>query len=140
MDSIDFFVDQEYEPGTAGAIVPVINGVRLDELVTRFESESGFDDPAGGYGGLIRQDYEPGTTEEHFLSDGEVAVLGCECGEWGCWPLLVEIETDGDAVTWQKFRQPHREKRDYSAFGPFVFDSGEYQLAVRKAVARAGGS
>jgi hypothetical protein len=33
-------------------------------------------------------------------------------------------------VTWTEFEQPYRKARDYSAFGPFVFDRGTYEDAV----------
>ncbi len=58
-------------------------------------------------------------------------VLGCECGEWGCWPLLARITATTDLVTWDAFEQPHRKTRDYVAFGPFQFDRHQYDDALR---------
>jgi hypothetical protein len=41
-------------------------------------------------------------------------------------PVRVEDAT----VTWDGFRQPHRPKRDYAGFGPFVFDLSTYRAAA----------
>jgi hypothetical protein len=35
-------------------------------------------------------------------------------------------------VTWHAFRQPHREERDYTDFGPFRFDADEYVAALER--------
>ena len=32
------------------------------------------------------------------------------------------------------FEQPHRRERNYSGFGPFVFDLGDYKAAVETAI------
>jgi hypothetical protein len=31
---------------------------------------------------------------------------------------------------WDSFQQPHRKERDYSDFGPIVFDAQQYREAV----------
>jgi hypothetical protein len=89
------------------------------------------------YGGLIPAYYLFGAASAHYLGravmvseDEKVPVLGCECGEWGCWPLLTRVVVDGDAVIWTDFEQPHRRDRDYSGFGPFIFDRRAYEEAV----------
>lgn len=53
-------------------------------------------DPVGGYGGLIPESFNFGTLDRYFLGDfepnsyfaeiGGVYLLGCDCGEVGCWP------------------------------------------------------
>ena len=61
---------------------------------------------------------------------GGIYVLGCDCGEAGCWPLLCRVRLAGDTVIWDQFRQPHRPTRDYTQFGPFVFDAEQYRTAA----------
>lgn len=94
--------------------------------------------PAGdAYGGLIPKFFRFGPMEDHFhgRSAGAMGpktpVLGCECGEWGCWPLMASITLTPDRVTWDSFEQPHRTTRDYSGFGPFHFDRHQYEDAVK---------
>ena len=121
------------------AITPYVNGKSLVEVVSAFEREQCFD-PVGGYGGLIPEWFNYGPLDRYFLGDfepntyfaniGRVYLLGCECGEVGCWPLSAHIKTEGDSVMWTTFRQPHRPQRDYSAFGPFIFDADLYRQAV----------
>ncbi|MER7755422.1 hypothetical protein [Kitasatospora sp. NPDC097643] len=89
------------------------------------------------YGGLIPGFFRFGSMKDHFLglSSGAMGaktpVLGCECGEWGCWPLMARITTTADLVGWDTFEQPHRKTRDYAAFGPFHFDRHQYDDALR---------
>jgi len=94
----------------------------------------------GGYGGLIPQWFKYGPLERYFLADfepnsyfakmGIVYLFGGECGEVGCWPLTARISAGGESVTWDSFQQPHRSERDYSSFGPFVFEADQYRKAV----------
>jgi hypothetical protein len=59
-----------------------------------------------------------------------VYLLGCQCGEVGCWPLLARIRAEDESVVWDSFEQPNRKDRNYSGFGPFVFDAEQYREAV----------
>jgi hypothetical protein len=121
------------------AITPSVNGISLIEMVSAFEREEGFD-PIGGYGGLIPRWFKYGRLDNYFLGDFEpnsyfakmgcAYLLGCDCGDVGCWPLTARIETGGESVKWSSFRQPHCPERDYSGFGPFVFDADQYKKAV----------
>jgi hypothetical protein len=121
------------------AITPTVNGISLIEMVSAFEREQGFD-PAGGYGGLIPRWFNYGCLANYFLGNfepnsyfakmGGAYLLGCDCGDVGCWPLAAHIQTGGESVKWTSFRQPHRPERDYSGFGPFVFDADQYRKAV----------
>jgi hypothetical protein len=120
------------------AVVPIIDGVALRDLVTAFESDRHMD-PSGGYGGIIPQFYDYGPLDSYlmrqFSADSSWArlggiVLGCDCGEVGCWPLLCRVKIEDETVVWDNFRQPHRPQRDYSEFGPFVFVAVQYQNAV----------
>ena len=78
---------------------------------------------------------EPGERDVHRcaddpVSDGErtgepesaywsgqsvVALLGCDCGEVGCWPLEVRIVRSDSLVTWCGFTQPFRQNRRAAA-------------------------
>lgn len=111
------------------AAEPVIDGRRLSDLVKDFEISRGFQ-PAGGYGGLVFEFFNSGPLKEYFCSKEAIAVLGCDCGEVGCWPLECEIRVEVGAITWDKFSQPHRPDRDYSTFGPFTFDFDQYSDAI----------
>ena len=125
-------------------IVPCIDGAPLTELIDRFETETGMQPAGDAYGGLIPQFFRFGPLEEHFRGRSTDAmgpktpVLGCECGEWGCWPLMTQITVAANHVTWDSFEQPHRKTRDYTAFGPFHFDPRQYDDALRALTAAAG--
>ncbi|RFA09350.1 hypothetical protein B7R54_08980 [Subtercola boreus] len=119
-------------------VLAVVDGRPFSEIVMEFEASRGWD-PAGGYGGLFPGVFRLGTAIEYWLgvgltgfgsTGGRVWVLGCECGELGCWPFGVTIVTTPDTVTWQSFEQPFRRERDYSALPPFIFDRAEYVAAV----------
>lgn len=121
------------------ALTPAVNGTPLPVMIAAFEREHHFE-PAGGYGGLIPQWFKYGPLDRYFLGDFEkdsyfarmdrVYLLGCECGEVGCWPLLARILSGSESVMWDSFEQPHRKERDYSGFGPFVFDAEQYREAI----------
>ena len=98
------------------------NGTDLVELVRAQESPfaeaEGSPSIAGAYSGLAPG---PDTLPPswHFLGEpsdrlyaynGKVQVMGCECGEPGCWPLVCRISADAETVTWSDFEQPHRSR------------------------------
>lgn len=121
--------------------MPCIDGSRLADLVAEFEQASGFNDPAGGYGGIVPLHFNLGLLPDYFLGQqesiesdepGEIYALFCDCGEPGCWPLTVHVRVEGRGVRWDRFGQPHRPNRDYSGFGPFEFDQAEYRQAIEK--------
>ena len=115
-------------------VVPVLDGVPLTELVAAFEAARGWD-PAGGYGGRWFDPARPGEVLAELRPGRRrlVAVLACECGTTGCWPLETVISPDDDAVHWSGFRQPHRPAWDYRGFGPFTFDAEAYRAALVEA-------
>jgi hypothetical protein len=126
------------------ALTPAVNHTPLTEMIAKFELEQHFE-PAGGYGGLVPRWFNYGSLDRYFLGDvdqnsyfariGGIYLLGCQCGEVGCWPLMARIRVDPESVVWDSFQQPHRPERNYSCFGPFVFDAEQYRAAV--AVLRA---
>jgi len=139
--SVSFQIDElvGYEP-VVHSVTPVINGTPLTELVTSFETVQQFE-PLGGYGGLIPEFFKYGPLDSYLMGGfdpggywdqlGGIYVLGCDCGEVGCWPLICRLKRDGNVVVWDRFRNPFRPERDYSRFGPFVFDATLYRNAAR---------
>ena len=126
------------EKAGALTLIPVLNGTPLTELVSQFEREHSFD-LIGGYGGLIPSWFAYGPLNRYFMAEASGGywddlsgyyILGCDCGEVGCWPLVAGITKVGATVVWDAFRQPHRPDRDYSGFGPFTFDAPQYESAV----------
>ena len=114
---------------------PEIDGVSLTEMATTFEVSQGFD-TAGGYSGLVIE--YTGDLQRYFLGElrtkarRTIALLGCDaCCENGCWPLLCHLWVTQEKVYWKQFSQPHRFERDYSRFGPFIFDGRQYRQALK---------
>lgn len=140
INALSFNIAKRDEDGVT-VITPRIDGVLLSSLAERFEQSRGMHDPAGGYGGLIPAFFRYGPLDRYFLGEsktdcfanapGRIYVLGCACGEVECWPLTCRVDRRSDAVAWQSFQQPHRPARDYSAFGPFVFELKQYEEALR---------
>jgi hypothetical protein len=131
------FVIQPFEG--AYSITPQLDGKSPVELVSSFERKMDFD-IAGGYGGLIPTWFKYGPLDRYFVGDfapdgyfdkkKRIYLLGCDCGEVGCWPLSAQVESKNDIVRWLNFRQDHRPERDYSGLGPFYFDSDQFQRAL----------
>lgn len=138
MDTVQFAVDDS--SGIAEVIIS-INETSLIDLARTAEQpwadREGKPDLAGSYTGL--GPWAIGGSSTHFLDnphavwfdDGDTVLLGCDCGEWGCWPLVAHIDVTHTHVAWSRFRQGHREW-DLSALGPFVFARTEYEEALRK--------
>jgi len=128
----------------ASRVTPELDGRSLVELVGEFETAQDWK-PAGGYDGLHLNRFRFGELCEFFhgrpaWASKQLPLLGCECGEWGCWPLMASIEVGDETVTWSRFTQPHRPERDYTAFGPFTFDRDAYDLEVDQLVADTAGT
>lgn len=131
------FVIQPFE-GTL-SVTPAVNGSLLSDLVLGFEQEHYFE-PAGGYGGLVPTWFDYGPLHSYFFGDfapgsyfaeqGSIYLLGCQCGEVGCWPLCGNVHRKNSQIVWTHFQQPHRPERDYSQFGPYVFAESQYLDAL----------
>jgi len=140
VDEIQFrLVDENHSD--IPSIVPIINGTSLVELARVAETsaarptgESGL---AGSYSGL------PAFTDSrwplhHYLGsplmswfkERDTVLLGCDCGEWGCWPLAARVDVQLTTIGWTHFRNGYRHW-DLSALGPFTFDRTQYETAVR---------
>jgi hypothetical protein len=123
-------------------VTPVVNATSLVELVGDFEAGRGYR-PAGGYAGIAGSQCRFGDLAAHYLgtsptAQGRVMLLGCDCGEVACWPLVARVAVDDDSVTWSEFGQPYREDWDYTGFGPLVFARPAYDRAVADAVRTLG--
>jgi hypothetical protein len=144
MVSNEIGFDCRKRPDGILVIVPTIDGVPLTELIDRFELTAGMSPAGDAYGGLIPEYFRFGPLDEHFhgrssgVTRSKTPVLACECGEWGCWPLLTDITVTADRVTWDAFEQPHRKTRDYSGFGPMRFDRRQYDEALAVLVTAQG--
>ena len=117
-------------------VVPAVDGVPLTTLIDRYELGSAMHPAGGAYGGLVPAFYRFGAMDRHFRGGStesfgpHTPVLGCACGEWGCWPLTCRIGVTDEVVTWDRFGQPHRPARDYTRFGPFRFAREVYEDAL----------
>lgn len=135
MSQVSFIVRRRNDYNGAAEVVPVVDGQELTDLIHAFEKRVGIETRDVSYGGLIPSSFRFGPLRNHFLAaDGafvnkqhKVPLLGCRCGEWGCWPLLASVTADDDTVRWSAFDQPHRPERDYNEFGPFQFARDEYE-------------
>jgi hypothetical protein len=141
MDSITF-TDNE---NTGVSIV--INGRDLRDIVRAvelpFATREGSPRIAGAYAGLPAEVvFWP---SRHLLGrpdplysedDSRVHVLGCECGEPGCWPLAVRIDIRDREVIWRDFYQPHRGPESkaghwqYDTMPEFRFERHSYEQAL----------
>lgn len=141
---------------STGAIVVTVNGTDFVELVGAHERPYAEAEAAPGlagqYRGLAPDRVVP--PSRHFLGEpswdlyrygDRIQVLGCECGEPGCWPLVCRIQVSEERVTWLDFEQPYRAARhparrqwSYAGFGPFEFDRGEYEAALSALTPRPG--
>lgn len=121
-------------------VVPEIDGRSLLSILRDVEGpmskEEGNPTLAGAYEGLLRG--EIGSALKHYLGNGrkrfrserKTAILGCNCGEPGCWPFLVSIVVDNKFVHWSEFEQPHRRNWNYDGLQPLVLDRHQYETAV----------
>lgn len=121
-------------------VIPAVDGTYLTELVDSYERKAGFRPPFG-YAGIVPEfSRSYGDLAAYYLGEspskwwkrrGKIAVLGCICGNLGCWPLHTRVTTDDSHVGWSEFEQPHKPDRDYSGVGPFVFERTSYVAAVQ---------
>jgi len=135
MSQVRFIVRERNDLNGVAEVVPEVDGVALTDLIHGFEKRAGMETRNVSYGGLIPAYFRFGPLRHHFLAGAgafvsgqrKVPLLGCKCGEWGCWPLLTSVRADDASVAWSAFEQPHRPERDYSGFGPFQFERAEHE-------------
>jgi len=145
------------EAGRPGALRLVVDDRDLAAVVAEhelpFSEAEGHPDIAGAYMGLDPRQLS-GPVSVHYIgglgSDlacgprDKTVLLGCSCGEIGCWPLMARVELGDDQVVWREFAQPHRSSTwSYDGFGPFVFKRSQYVealSAVEEALKGSGAS
>ena len=129
-DAVAFTVDGT---GDATTIDSAVNGRPLADLAA--EVERAYDwSLAGAYGGLppyvVRSIHHYlGRPRATWFEDGDTVLLGCDCGEWGCWPLTAKVLVMHDTVRWSGFRTGHRDW-DLGDLGPFEFARDDYERAL----------
>jgi hypothetical protein len=90
--------------GRLWTVTPVVDGVPLVELARRQEVRPAraTKEPklAGKYAGLVVGN-DPQVSEwrrwyldepQCWFGDGDTCLLGCQCGDTGCWPLTPHVE------------------------------------------------
>jgi hypothetical protein len=117
------------------------------ELVTEYEEAQNWDD-AGIHEGLVlaRDDMEVlpeyllhGRSLLRNLSHNGTVLLGCTCGNVDDGPFYGQVQLLEDRVRWLGFENPMADGLawDYTGFGPFAFDRGQYEQAITDAMAEA---
>lgn len=119
---------------SATAVLPVVDGTSLVELVSEYERSRDYDLP-GSYSGYDAEYVHYEFVNRHddlgHYQGRHVELLSCDgCFEPGCWPLEANIVFGPSTVEWRDFRQPHRRSRSYAGFGPFEFERGAYMSAM----------
>jgi hypothetical protein len=110
-----------------------------------FADGEGKPEIAGDYAG-VRPHQLAGSIREHFMGSSgsdlgcgasdKTVLLGCQCGDLGCWPLMAHIDVKPHEVVWSEFAQPHRaETWSYARFGDLVFERTQYEDALAQAEA-----
>jgi hypothetical protein len=145
LDRVAFRLDDQ-------SVAIEVNGRPLAELVGEverpFAEREGSPSIAGAYAPLALRLFD--SAWEHFHgapgSDlvcgprDKTVLLGCDCGEPGCWPLMAQVQVGRDTVTWDGFTQPHRDERwSYDGMRPLTFDRRQYDQALAALQAEAGG-
>jgi hypothetical protein len=123
----------------------VVNGRDLLTVVKELEAPcaeaDGATELAGSYHYLSGYTFPSGLFEGRpadpdLRAEGQVALMGCDCGEVGCWPFLVSITKRSGEVRWSGFRQPFRPRWDYDRLGMLRFDAAAYDAEIARAEAR----
>ncbi len=130
---LDLVADAEAEP----------TQLEFDERLAAGEDAEGFRIQPGRYmyptiGELMRTgELSFGKAQRYFVLEpddddfGATVLLGCDCGEPGCWMLLIDKQAGNDTITWSHFRQFHRPDWNY-LLGPYRFDSGIYTQEIQR--------
>jgi len=115
-------------------LVPIVDDISLVDRVTSYEQTAAFD-VVDGYAGLVLENLGHNDLATYLTGGPDpVTLLGCDCGEHGCWSLTATVHAEDDVMTWDNFTNPHRPTRNYEPFGPFNFRLAQYNQAVRQLV------
>lgn len=143
MDVLEFKIDQEVRYGNEIPVVSVfINGENLVEQIKKYELpfaiKEGHLAIAGSYSAMYVKDFLHWHYSDWPGNNQHVILTCADCGEVGCWPLLVSVTETENSVMWNNFGQPHRGKNstasfwDYSTFPTYNFSKENYQSEMNK--------
>lgn len=147
-----YHLSLEWKPVAAVGDLPGlevrVDGVLLSDLVCDWENAHESDNSkkiAQAHGPIIRYHSSylhswlgEKLSEEDVAPPSKASLLGCSCGEVGCWPLQVSVMLNEKTVVWSDFLQPFRpEATIFEGFGPFTFHRAGYEAEVRRAMADA---
>jgi hypothetical protein len=146
MDIVEFRLDRERLGGRGPFRVVNLSSTAADcknwcarwnDRMRRPEGNAGL---AGNYAGLaigpeLPASHYLGEPVETWFGDGDTVLLGCVCGDPGCWPLTARVTVSESTVTWSGFRTGHRDW-DLSTVGPFTFERPAYEAALAKVYPR----
>ena len=140
MDTVRFSITRAAPGSDLGDEVTIhVNDRLLQELAAEVERPwaraEGKPSLAGSYAGLQTSADRDWTG--HFLTDprevwfeeGDTVLLGCECGEWGCWPLTANVAVTETTVRWSASATGTGSGTS-AAWGPFEFDRQQYDAAL----------
>ena len=138
MDSIKFYPN-DYEMNGEGLteVVVTINGEPLLELIRQreqsFAAKEGQASIAGDYAYLSLIDFKK-LFLDALLPNGEqsVVLLGCPCGIWSCWYLLLKAKFEADAIRFSDFTNLRRKDWRYGL--EFKFDRVSFVSEILKIV------
>lgn len=121
-----------------------INGILIQEYLRDFEalfvSQEGNVGISGKYSGIQLPekptDYFLGKNLDEFEEEEGRVILDCGCCFTGCWPLAIRIFEKDDFIYWGEFQNLQRTPDsdhfwDYSGFGVFCFEKGQYLKALQ---------
>jgi hypothetical protein len=145
MDKLEFTIENKSNDDNSYRIANIlINGSNLIDMLKVYEipfaKNEGSESIAGGYEGLLPEILHQHLTNPNKSDDDEsdkISILECVCGVDGCWPMLLKITYSDTTIVWHEFEQLHRSNEshkfwDYSNFGPFTFDLGNYNDQLTK--------
>lgn len=108
LKTVSFVIDE----GDVVAVTPFVDGTSLADLIEIYERSRGYQDPAGGDGGLVPAHFSFGPLDTYltgknksddWASPNGIYLLGCACGEVACWPLIASVSNQDDRIIWDLF-------------------------------------
>jgi len=142
MDSIKFYLnDYEIEGKSFTEVVVTINDESLLELIKRREQSFAVKNRqgciAGDYAYLSLIDFKK-LFLDALLPNGQLAangersvvLLGCPCGIWSCWYLVLKIKFETETVKLYEFKNPRRKNWRYGL--EFKFDRVSFVSEISK--------
>jgi hypothetical protein len=124
-----------------------INNENLIDILKDYEKQFGENNP-GKYDGICIYYFDDIDIIKHFMGEadkknilnytGKTQILGCTCGEPGCWPFLIKINISGNVIIWNEYEQPFRSKKrcgekywNYSNLKALKFNRVEYENKLK---------